>query len=339
MLKKGILLVNTGTPERADPFFVGRYLKTFLSDPRVVDLPSVVRWILVNLLIVPFRAFKSAHAYQAVFLPEGSPLLIYSLALKTALSESLGEEYRVALGMRYSKPSIKAALSELKECDEITLLPLFPQYSSAATGSCLEECLSILSKENNVPPLRIIRDFYREPGFIQSYAKLITQQLAGKPVDFLLFSYHGLPERHLVKSGCRSKCYQKNQPCREYEANSFHCYRAQCYETSSLLAEAIPLSCEFGTTFQSRLGKTPWIQPYTDFYLDDLRKKGVENLAIACPSFVIDCLETLEEINLRARQQWESLGGKSFTFIPCLNTESEWVHSLAAQLKNPKNRV
>jgi ferrochelatase len=329
MTKKAVLLLNLGTPDQCEPADVKRYLRQFLNDPRVIDLPAFIRWPLVNLAIIPFRYKKTAAAYQKIWEKAGSPLSIHTSAMQQALGEVLGEEYQVEYGMRYGSPSIDSALNKLNSCGSITVIPLFPQYSSAATGSAIEELLKPFSGQWNVPEIRIIRDFYNHPGFISAQAELIKQHIAGKNIDQVLFSYHGLPERHINKSECTVKCDRSNA-CPVVSSQNLYCYRAQCYATTSLLASELGLTQDqYFHSFQSRLGRTPWITPYTDLVLPELIQKGVKNIAIVCPSFVADCLETLEEINIRAREQWTALGGNQFTFIPCVNSSPLWVNALA----------
>ncbi len=346
-MKKGILLLNLGTPQDASTASVRRYLHTFLMDPRVIELPAVLRFLLVYGLIVPFRARKSAHAYQQIWTAQGSPLLVNSLALKDALAAQLGPDYVVALGMRYGKPSIQEALSELHAAriDHLKILPLFPQYASASSGSAIEVALGLLAKQWSIPNIQLIRDFHALPGYIESYAALIqAHRQQHLNIEYILFSYHGLPEQHLKKTGCRANCVlakaydPKNtedsnhlcNPCPKIDKNNSACYRAQCYATTQLIAEKLELGpAQYQTCFQSRLGRRPWIKPYTDEVLIALRQKGLRHIAIVCPSFVADCLETLEEINLRARAQWQNLGGESFVFIPCLNDQPLWIEALA----------
>jgi ferrochelatase len=331
--KTGVLLINLGTPDSAKPSSVRAYLKQFLNDPRVIDLPKLVRYVLVNGVIIPFRYKKSAHAYQQVWTKAGSPLLTNSQELITALRDEMGIAYQVELGMRYGNPSIESAVDKLKNCSKIIAVPLFPQYSSAATGSAIEEFLRTLGKQWNIPDISVKRDFFNHPGFINAYAQLIKDHLKSKQNNTLIFSYHGLPERHIEKSDCRSKCSRLN-PCPPVDELNTFCYRAQCYETSRLIAKELNLSADdYIVCFQSRLGRTPWIKPYTDIVLTELREKKIENIAIVCPSFVSDCLETLEEINLRAREQWLALKGKEFTFIPCLNHHPLWVKGLAGMIQ------
>jgi len=333
MSKKGVLLINLGTPDNCDPTSVRRYLREFLHDPRVIDLPAFLRWPLVNLVIVPFRYKKTTRAYQKIWNDTGSPLLLISQQMKTSLSNKLGSGYHVELGMRYGKPSIQAAFEQLKHYDSLTVVPLFPQYSSAATGSAIEELTSTLVKQWNIPKLVIQRDFYHHPAFVAAYVDIIKQHTSGKRIDLLLFSYHGLPERHIHKSECQAPC-ERLHNCPTIDDNNQFCYRAQCYATTHNIAKQLGLPAnQYTVSFQSRLGRTPWIKPYTDLLLPELRKQGIKNIAIVCPSFVADCLETLEEVNIRLREQWLALGGDHFTFIPCINYSPLWIKALADMVR------
>lgn len=332
-LKTGILLINLGTPSNATPKSVYAYLKQFLNDPRVIDLPSFIRYSLVNGLIIPFRYKKSAHAYQQIWTDSGSPLLTHSQDLVEAIRNELGTNMPIALGMRYGNPSIASAVSQLTDCQKIIAIPLFPHYSSAATGSAVEALFRVLGRQWTIPELIVKRDFFNNPDFIAAYASIIKTHLHNKPIDKLLLSYHGLPERHIEKSNCRATC-TKDAPCPAVDQSNSYCYRAQCYETARLLANELDLNDNaYVVTFQSRLGRTPWIKPYTEEMLTTLRAQGVERIAIVCPSFVSDCLETLEEINIRARATWLGLGGKEFIFIPSLNQHPIWVRGLVNMIK------
>lgn len=327
--KTGILLINLGTPDNCDPKSVRRYLREFLSDPYVIDLPFLVRFILLNLIILPTRPKQSAKAYQEIWTEEGSPLLLHSVALKNKLQAKVGDAYKVALGMRYGNPSIADALEELENINNIIVLPLYPQYSKATTESSIQKVKQVLKQRKQQAKLHIIKDFYKESAFIDAQVELIKQ--AQLPQDhFILFSYHGLPERQLIKDGCNPIC----QGACQYD-NNFpqSCYRKQCYKTTEEIAQKLQLkSSQYTTAFQSRLGKTPWIQPYTDQSLEVLSKQGIKNLCVVCPSFTADCLETLEEIGLQAKEQWLSLGGQSFSLIPCVNSSETWVNGLQSML-------
>ncbi len=325
LMKKGLLLINLGTPDSLNSSDIKRYLRQFLIDKRVIDIPTIFRYLLVYGLIVPFRSKKTAHAYQSIWTSQGSPLMLYSKELLRHIQQTLGAEYQVVLSMRYGTPSIEQALHELRLCDELTILPLYPQYSSAATGSSIEEVMRVLSQKQVISSLHVIRDFYNYPAYISSQSEVIRNHLDNK--YHLLLSYHGVPERHIIKGGCKRVCAED---CALITLENQACYRAQCFETSRLLAKELKLSPkQYTTAFQSRLGKTPWIRPYTDEVLSELIKQGVNNIAVACPSFTVDCLETLEEIGIRLRTLWIDLGGKEFVLIPCLNTNKSWVNTLS----------
>lgn len=332
----GVLLLNLGTPDDPSVPAVRRYLREFLSDPRVIDLPGLPRWLLLNAFILPFRPRQSAAAYQKIWMKEGSPLLIYSEALKNEVQNLLGSNYSVALGMRYGNPSVESAIEQLKKqrCEYIIVLPLFPQYSSAATGSALEKTMEVIRTHWNIPKIILCNDFYNHPGFIEAQATLIQEYLNNYKLDHVVFSYHGLPERHITKSECSSEICTRKEACPSVENKNRYCYRAQCFETTKLLAKVLNLTDErYSISFQSRLGRTPWIKPYTDLLLPELVERGIKDIAIACPSFVADCLETLEEIGLRAREQWHALGGERLKLIPCLNAHPKWVKVVADMVR------
>jgi len=323
-MKNGLLLINLGTPEKPDVANVRRYLREFLADPRVIDLPAVLRYMLLYVVILPFRSKSTALAYQAIWTDKCSPLLSNSQQLVAKLQSRLGNHCQVTLGMRYGNPSIRSALNQLSDCDQLTILPLYPQYSSAATGSSIEEVLTLIAAQNPQPSVKIIRDFFQHPGFIAAQAELIKPYLATH--DYLLFSYHGIPERHILKTGCSQVCRDNCPPINPCTQT---CYRAQCFQTTQALIKVLGLTAgNYGMSFQSRLGKTPWIKPYTDLVLPELAKQGIKRLAISCPSFIADCLETLEEIGLRARGQWQKLGGEQLSLIPCVNSSEQWVEAI-----------
>ncbi|KTD50342.1 ferrochelatase [Legionella quinlivanii] len=321
-MKKGILLTNLGTPASDSISDVRRYLREFLHDKRVIDLPAAIRTILVECFILPFRPKKSAHAYQSIWSDDGSPLLRISEKIAQKLQQKLGENYVVSLGMRYGSPTLEQALEPLKDLREITIIPLFPEYSSAATGSAVEATLNKIMSWQIIPELRIIRDFYQHHDFIEAYADQIRQT----PASYYLFSYHGLPERQLIKGGCAEIC---NPVCEPINNANHFCYRAQCYETTRLITQKLGLTeSQYTQSFQSRLGKTPWIRPYTDEMLTKLANDGITDLAVVCPSFVADCLETLEEIGIQAQRQWQQLTGQRLKVIPCVNDNDKFIDLL-----------
>ncbi|AHE67951.1 ferrochelatase [Legionella oakridgensis] len=328
-MKNGLLLINLGTPDHPDTPSVRRYLREFLADKRVIDLPSIMRYFILYCFILPFRPQQSARAYQSIWLSEGSPLLHHSQNLLRKLQSRVDEHCKIALGMRYGKPSIEQALMELQDCETITILPLYPQYSSAATGSTIAKVLQLLSEQNRIPSIHVIHNFHQHPGYIQAKAAIIAPHL--KHHEFILFSYHGIPENHLLIGDCKKDC---SHSCNPASPNNHSCYRAQCLRTTALLAHTLSLTQQcYATSFQSRLGKTAWIKPYTDKTLEDLAARGIKRLAVVCPSFVADCLETLEEIGLRAKEQWHQMGGERLTLIPSLNDDEHWVDAILALTK------
>lgn len=324
-MSHGLLLINLGTPKNPDASSVRSYLRVFLTDKRVIDLPALFRYILVYFFILPLRAKRSAHAYQTIWTEHGSPLLYHSQNLLVQVQQQLGIHYEVALGMRYGEPSIASALSQLKHCESLTILPLYPQYSSAANGSSIEAALKIISLWDIIPSIKIIRDFFHHPAYIKAQAELIKPYIHEEV--HLLFSYHGIPERQITKNDCKSVC---KDTCPVLAQSNQGCYKAQCHQSSRLLAKELQLSeQQYSTAFQSRLGRTPWIKPYTDEVLNQLASQGVKKLVVVCPSFVADCLETLEEIGIRARQQWSMLGGTELIVVPCLNDHPLWVQAIS----------
>jgi ferrochelatase len=329
----GVLLLNLGTPDSPSVPDVRRYLREFLQDPRVIDINPLGRWLLLNLLILPFRPAKSAKAYQSIWGERGSPLLFHSQDLAAGVARALGPGYVVELGMRYGQPSIASALTRLRAADpgKIVVLPLFPQYSSAASGSALERVYQIVGQEWNVPAVETIAPFYDDPGFIDAFAQVAKRHLTAFRPDFVLFSYHGLPERHMHKSDpTGAHCLKSATCCDAIVPANRNCYRAHCYATTRALVAQLGLGPEgHSVSFQSRLGRTPWIHPYTDMVLPELAKAGRKRLAVMSPAFVADCLETVEEIGIRAKEQWRSLGGEDLVLVPSLNAEPAWISAVA----------
>ncbi len=329
----GVLLVNLGTPDSPGTADVRRYLREFLSDPRVIDINPVARSLLLNLVILPVRPAKSGAAYRSIWTPEGSPLLVYSQRLTEKVREALGPEYAVELAMRYGNPSIPAALERLLAAgpDKLVVLPLFPQYSSAATGSAVERVQEVLNQQWNVPPVSTVGAFYDDPGFIEAFTQVARHHLGPFRPDFVLFSYHGLPERHVRKSDVSGRhCLQSPTCCDAIVPANRYCYRAHCFATTRELVKNLGLTPDnHSVSFQSRLGRTPWVKPYTDLVLPELARAGKKRLAVLSPAFVADCLETLEEIGIRAREQWRSLGGEELLLVPSLNAEPPWVETVA----------
>jgi ferrochelatase len=333
----GLLLINLGTPAAPTPPAVRRYLRQFLGDPRVLDMNRVGRTLLLEGVILPFRPRRSAHAYRQIWDDErGSPLLFHGRDLAREVSDRLGRGWVVELGMRYGQPSLASAVDRLLAAgvDRIVAMPLFPQYASSTTGSALEELYRVCALRVNVPPLSVVPAFHDHPGFLEAFADVAAPRLAAFAPDHVLFSFHGLPERHLrAADPTHAHCLPVGAAtygacCETITAANRHCYRAHCVATARGLAARLGLS-ENRTTisFQSRLGRVPWIRPYTDDVLAGLVAKGVKKLAVLCPAFVADCLETLEEIGIRAKATVAAAGGE-LELVPSLNATPRWVEAV-----------
>lgn len=328
--KIGVLLINIGTPDAPVTLAVRRYLKQFLSDPRVVDLPKPIRWLILNFFILPFRPKYSAQLYRKIWTAKGSPLLVHSRAFCKEVGKNLGDDFYVVLGMRYGHPSIDSALKKLQaSCNKIVVLPMFPQFSLSATESALFE---VKNKSRNKNLIFIDR-FFDNSEYINSLVTVVLETIRNFEPDFFLFSYHSIPEKHL-KSFCRLDFCNRRTKCPAISSLNSNCYRAQCFTTSDLLARQLKLgSIYYGVSFQSRLNRTAWIRPYTDQYLIALAKKRIKRLVVICPSFVADCLETLEEIGIRAHAQWEKLGGEELRLVPSLNSHPKWVKVVSDMIR------
>jgi ferrochelatase len=334
---QGVLLINLGTPDAPETGAVRRYLREFLSDPRVLDIGPVGRAALLYGVILPFRPQKSAEAYRKIWMQEGSPLLVYGNALRDRLQDALGPGWAVELGMRYQSPSLRSAIEKLRArgAREVSVVPLYPQYASSSTGSSLEEMYKLVGEAWNVEALRVLPPFFDRPAFLDAFADVGRPVLAEARPDHVLFSFHGLPERQVKKSDpTGAHCLASAECCDvEVPANRW-CYRAQCFFTARALAARLGLEQgKWTVTFQSRLGRTPWIRPYTDVVIPELAGKGAKRLVVFCPAFVADCLETLEEIGIRAKDQFLSCGGEALTLVPSLNAHPSWVRGLTQMLR------
>jgi len=334
----GVLLVNLGTPDSTEVADVRRYLAEFLMDPRVIDIPWAGRAALVHGIILRTRPAKSAEAYKKVWTERGSPLLFHGQDLVTGLQDELGPDVRVALAMRYQNPSIRAALEQFagQGVDDVVVVPLFPQYSQAAWASAYDEVVRVAGRMQNTPNLRFLPPFYEHPAFLDAVAEVSRPHLDAFGADRVLMSFHGLPEKHVQKSDTSgSHCLRSKDCCQTItDANRF-CYSAQSYATARGLARRLGLGdADYEVAFQSRLTKK-WIQPFTDVRLEQLPKEGVKRLAVLCPSFVADCLETIEEIGMQAKQTFVEAGGEDLLAVPCVNAERPWVRGLAQMVREP----
>ena len=333
MSRHGLLLINLGTPDEPTTPAVRRYLREFLGDPRVLDINAVGRAALLHLVILPRRPAKSAEAYRSIWDAErGSPLLYHSQDLAKGVAARLGDAWQVELAMRYGKPSIADGLTALEKAkvDRIVVLPLFPQYASSSTGTAVARVMELAQERWNVPALDFVPAFFDDPGFLTAFEEVARPVLAETTPDHVLFSFHGLPVRQIVKTDTTGAHCFASTSCCDTLANK-HCYRAQSFFTARALAERLTLeAASYTVCFQSRLGRTPWIQPYTDVVLDELAKAGKKRLAVLCPAFVADCLETVEEIGMRARDQFKAAGGEELVLVPSLNATQPWVDAVAA---------
>jgi len=333
---KGALLVNLGSPNSTSVKDVKNYLDEFLMDKRVIDIPYLVRAFVVKGIILNTRPKKSAEAYKKIWWDEGSPLIVLSERLHKKVQTQT--DIPVELAMRYGNPSIKSGIQKLanKGVTEIYLIPLYPQFAMATTETIVVLANQIIKK--HFPNIKIIDvpAFYKQPDYIEALSNSIKKHLEKTKPDHLLFSYHGVPERHIKKSDVtKSHCKIDGSCCNSPSAAHEFCYRHQCYETTKLVADKLNLNEGFfSTSFQSRLGRDPWLQPYTDKTIDDFAQNGVKNLAVVTPAFVSDCLETLEEIGMEAKHSFIENGGNDFSTIPCLNDDDAWVKTLASWINN-----
>jgi len=326
--KTGVLMVNLGTPDSTATGDVRKYLREFLMDGRVNDFPFIPRWMLVNLIIAPFRAPKSAGEYRKLWTDRGSPLMFHTQDLKNKLVEKLDpEEYLVVMAMRYQTPSIEAGLEELMKAKvkKIIVLPLFPQYASATNGSVIDRVMEIARGWQIIPEISFINNFVEHPLFLQAWAELGQEMMAKQDYDIFLFSYHGLPERQIRKGSVEGYC-QLGSCCGEYGPKNQFCYRGQCFHTTRQLAAKLGLPEEkVMTCFQSRLGNDPWIKPYTEDIIKELAAKGLKKVLVFSPAFVADCLETTVEVGEEYKEKFEELGGEHWDLVPSLNSSDTWV--------------
>lgn len=326
----GVLLVNLGTPDSPEVPHVRKYLREFLMDKFVIDIPYFFRFLLVNLIIAPFRGKKSAVLYKKIWTERGSPLKFHLQDLRQKLEVKLGDSYKVTMAMRYQSPSIQEALLSLKnsDCSHIWVLPLYPQYAESSTRSTLEKVREEAKRLEIRAQIFIREHFFNDPEFIKASVENMKPYM--QPDDRVLFSFHGIPERHIhkVTSDCKT-CL--TGPCKMVCTEK--CYRGQSYKTAELIAQGLNVK-NYSVSFQSRLGRDPWIKPYTDHVIAHLASEKHNRLVVHCPSFTADCLETIEEIEGEAQHQYQELGGGEFKFVPCLNSHELWVETIAKWAKN-----
>jgi ferrochelatase len=330
--KTGLLLINLGTPDAPTAAALRPYLREFLMDPRVIDIPTLRRWLIVHLFILPFRPAKSAEAYRQIWTEQGSPLLVHGRGLADKVRLRLDASIEVALGMRYGNPALAGALSALRKrgVERIVLFPLYPQYSDATTGSTLEKLERELAAMGWSPDLHVVPPYYDRPEFIDAFARVTAPTIEQVGPERVFFSFHGLPERQILKADRSGRhCLQRPDCCERIVDANRACYRAQCYATARLLADRLGLDEEQRVVcFQSRLGRTPWIRPYTDELLAEEARAGRRRAVILSPAFVADCLETLEELGIRGVETWREHGGETLALAPSLNASDDWADAV-----------
>ena len=335
-MKRGIVLMNLGSPDSTSVKDVGRYLNEFLMDGRVIDKPYLIRKLLVSGIIVPFRAPKSAEAYKSIWTPQGSPLIEFTRRLQNALQQLSVAPVEIA--MRYGNPSVNSAFDKLQSkvtgLDEVLAIPMYPHYAMSSYETAVEYARQIHLKNKYPFKLTFIKPFYNHSYFINALAESIRPYL-NVAYDHLLFSYHGIPERHVMKTDITgAHCLKVNDCCNVNSPAHDTCYRHQVITTTNLVAEKLNIpASKFSFSFQSRLGRDEWLKPYTAKRFEEMPGEGIKKLLIVCPAFTSDCLETLEEIAKEGRESFLQSGGESLTLIPCLNINPLWVETLSNWIK------
>lgn len=326
-----VLLVNLGTPDSPKVPDVRKYLREFLLDKRVIDINPIGRWMLVNLIIAPFRAPKSAKTYQQLWEDRGSPLLFHGQDVQKKLQPLLPSHIKVYLAMRYQSPSVPSVLEEIKATNpaEILIIPMFPQYASATNGSVHDKVMEVVKKWEVIPEIKFISQFFEHPLFVEAFAAKGKAYLEKEKYDHVVFSYHGLPERQIKKSAFNNYCQLNDKCCSTYHKANRFCYRAQCFETSRKIAAALGLSQEdYTVCFQSRLGNDPWIRPYAEEIIKKLAKEGKKKVLTYSPAFVADCLETTIEVGEEFKEEFLHKGGEKWQLVDSLNSSELWIKCL-----------
>ena len=331
----GVLIVNLGTPDSPNRSDVYKYLKQFLLDPRVIDVSWIQRQILVRGIIAPFRSGSSGKLYKQMWDEKGSPLKYHSVSLAKGVQEILGDDYHVELGMRYQNPSIPSALDKLEQSrvDRIIVFPMFPHYASASTGSAHEEVMRYFSNKQVIPELKMINSYYDDEDLIDLFVKK-GSDFNTNDYDHVLFSFHGLPERQMVKQDIGNHCQQNKDCCKTFSEKNKTCYSAQCYVTAKGIAKKLGLSeDQYTVSFQSRLGRAEWIKPYTTTVLKERAAKGDKKILCYCPAFTADCLETIIELGVEYTEEWEEMGGETFDWVRSLNDDPDWMKTVARMVQ------
>lgn len=331
MTSRAVLLVNLGSPDQPDVPSVRRYLNQFLMDPYVIQLPWLLRRLIVSLFVLPARPARSAHAYQSIWTPQGSPLVVLTLQLLEKLKKEV--KIPVAMAMRYGSPSIESELLKLAALPgitEILLLPLYPHYAESTVLTSVKEAERLIAQHKLNVTLKVPKPFYDQPDYIRNLVTSAEPWLT-RQFDHVLFSYHGLPELHITKADpTGSHCLKSADCCQKPSSAHATCYRHQVLRTTQLFVEATGLKPEqYSISFQSRLGRAKWLEPSTEQTLQRLAAQGTKHVLVLCPAFVTDCLETLEEIEIKGAELFKAAGGESLVLVPCLNAHPDWVHTLA----------
>ena len=341
MKNRAILLANLGSPDNPDIPSVRRYLNQFLMDPYVIQLPWLLRRLIVSLFVLPSRPKRSAKAYQSVWTDRGSPLI----ALSQDLLEAIQKQYDIpiAISMRYGSPSIEFEILKLVQkpgIEEILFIPLYPHYAESTVATSISEAQRVIKKYGLNVKLLPFKPFYNKPEYINALVNSAAEYLANKDAyDHVLFSYHGLPESHITKADpTAAHCLKTKDCCKIPSPAHATCYRHQVMETTRLFIEKAGLTPEqYTMSFQSRLGRAKWLEPSTEETLKALAEKGIKKILVLCPAFITDCLETLEEIDIQGTNIFKTAGGESLTLVPCLNANKEWVHTLIHWIQKPVN--
>lgn len=340
MAKKGVLLVNLGSPDSTEVKDVRRYLDEFLMDERVIDMAYWKRFLLVKGIILNTRPKKSAAAYRKIWWEEGSPLIVISERFIEKLRNIV--KMPVSLGMRYGSMSIEKAVKELESqgVDEILLVPLYPHYAMSSFETVVEKTKEVIGSGPKEIRLDVMPPFYNKAGYIKVMAEVLKTNLESIDADHILFSYHGIPERHIYKSDVTGSHCKIDGSCCEVKSEAHQtCYRHQCFETTKGIVNELGLKAgTYSDSFQSRLLKDPWLRPYTDHTLIELAEKGVKKLAVITPAFVADCLETLEEISMEGKNEFLQAGGDEFLHVPCMNDDDSWVRLMANWIDEWENK-
>ncbi len=330
MNKIGVVFLNLGTPRSPTPDQVGRYLGEFLMDPFVIQIPTLLRFILVRGIIVPFRKKKSAKNYQKIWTQQGSPLMVETQKAALALQKELGDHFQVAMAMRYGEPNLQQARESLKNCQKIIFFPQYPQYAESTFETSVREFQKIFKDKET----HTISPYFDHPDFVKAYQLFLDDHLKDLDVEHVLMSFHGLPETHITKTDpTQNHCLKKPNCCETASAEVLKtCYRAQCFKNAKLISSE--LTTPWSVSFQSRLGRQKWIEPSTEDSLDHLVQKGIKKLAVICPGFPVDGLETLEEIAIAGREQFIERGGESYHYLPCLNSDPHWIQACAKMVQS-----